>query len=288
MLNLFGKSVSVSEFLKRRLHDEAFDDPLTDYFEEEGEEGQEDGERAFEFEFALPARPAASTMPAASPASATPAANPRGSGSKRRRNEKREKATRDAILTDFSLAEDVEVTAPAWVTRESPNLPKQLFTKADLLEAHKLTYFPWNGRTVHLLLDRERYIVGVLAGHPNDKRWGQVHEDAFTKLQQAASTMSYSDKERSNRQGLFPTVAHGISFGGGQKEPRYLRHTSEKKTEALEQLVRDKSIQRICKFASCVRLWGVFAQDIQACEGNDGAASSQQGLHKEQKEAAST
>ena len=63
---------------------------------------------------------------------------------------------------------------------------------------------PLATRTVHLLLDRERHVVGVLAGHPNDKRWGQVHEDAFTKLQQAASTMSYSDKERNNRRGLFP------------------------------------------------------------------------------------
>ena len=76
---------------------------------------------------------------------------------------------------------------------------------------------PLATRTVHLLLDRERHVVGVLAGHPNDKRWGQVHEDAFTKLQQAASTMSYSDKERNNRRGLFPTVAHGISFGGGRR-----------------------------------------------------------------------
>ncbi|KAM6489407.1 hypothetical protein JOM56_015124, partial [Amanita muscaria] len=107
------------------------------------------------------------------------------------------------------------------------------------------------------LLDREGYIVGVLAGHPKDKGWGQVHEDAFKTLQEAVSNMRYSDKERCNRKGLFPTVAHGISFGGGQKEPRYLRHDSEKKTEALEQLVRHKSIQRICKFTSCA--FGVYS-----------------------------
>jgi hypothetical protein len=94
-----------------------------------------------------------------------------------------------------------------------------------------------------------------------------IPEEAFKLLQSAAGQMSYNPKETSNRRGSFPTVAHGISFGGGQQvslvfsgpfpsvtilwqEPRHLRHESKEKEEALESLMKQKAIQRVCGFAS--------------------------------------
>ncbi|KAM6499217.1 hypothetical protein JOM56_004725, partial [Amanita muscaria] len=100
------------------------------------------------------------------------------------------------------------------------------------------------------LLDREGVVVGALAGRPRDETWETVHNTAFKALRTAGKSMGYNPKETSNRRGSFPTVAHGISFGGGQQKPGYLRHESEQKEEALEGLMKNKAIQRLCGFAS--------------------------------------
>jgi len=40
--------------------------------------------------------------------------------------------------------------------------------------------------------------------------------DAFLALHKAASGLSDKDKKLENRRGPFPSIPHGISFGGGQ------------------------------------------------------------------------
>jgi hypothetical protein len=80
-------------------------------------------------------------------------------------------------------------------------------------------------RTPHLLLDREGVVVGALAGRPRDETWETVHDTAFKALRSAGKSMGYNPKETSNRRGSFPTVAHGISFGGGQQVSRFSLRT---------------------------------------------------------------
>jgi hypothetical protein len=72
-------------------------------------------------------------------------------------------------------------------------------------------------RKPHLFLDREGIVIGALARQPKEESWGAVHDAAFKVLQSTGKKMKYNKKETSNRRGPFPTVAHGISFGGGQQ-----------------------------------------------------------------------
>ncbi|KAM6494940.1 hypothetical protein JOM56_009563, partial [Amanita muscaria] len=105
-------------------------------------------------------------------------------------------------------------------------------------------------RRPHLILDREGLVVGALAGRPWDMDWDGVHDAAYEALHSAASRLSYRRKEVTNRRGPFPTLAYGISFGGGQTEPGYLQQGSNHKEEELELLLKNKAIQRLCGFAS--------------------------------------
>ncbi|KAF8321912.1 hypothetical protein F5887DRAFT_904460, partial [Amanita rubescens] len=101
------------------------------------------------------------------------------------------------------------------------------------------------------LQERDGYIMGVLLGQPYDTRqWKEVHDDAFKTLHTAVSELPDKDKESVNRRGPFPSIPHGISFGGGQKEPQFLKHSSKEREAMFESLLMRKSIQRICKFAS--------------------------------------
>ncbi|KAM6497899.1 hypothetical protein JOM56_005847, partial [Amanita muscaria] len=95
------------------------------------------------------------------------------------------------------------------------------------------------------ILDREGLVVGALAGRPWDMDWDGVHDAAYEALHSAASRLSYRQKEVTNRRGSFPTLAYGISFGGGQTQG------SNHKEEELELLLKNKAIQRLCGFASC-------------------------------------
>lgn len=108
----------------------------------------------------------------------------------------------------------------------------------------------------------------MLVGQPKDVvSWSCVHDDAFGILEDVASKLYFSDEERSHRRGFFPSIAHGISFGGGQcvrifnfldinpaklcqQEPQYLKHPYEEREAEMEALMKKPSIQRICKFAS--------------------------------------
>ncbi|KAM6490217.1 hypothetical protein JOM56_014194, partial [Amanita muscaria] len=103
------------------------------------------------------------------------------------------------------------------------------------------------------LLDWERYVVGALAGQPRDEDWERLHKKAFRALRSTSKKIMYSKKEVNNRRGHFPTVAHGISFGGGQRRPGYLRQSSEQKERALEALMKKPEIQRLCGFASGIQ-----------------------------------
>jgi hypothetical protein len=109
-------------------------------------------------------------------------------------------------------------------------------------------------------------LVGPPRDQPNQPSWETTQNEAFTALKAAAGRMAFTGKESAHRRGDFPSVAHGISFGGGQKvgpplcllgwypreslqEPCHLHH-SEAKVAVLEDLMENPSIQRICNFPS--------------------------------------
>ena len=69
--------------------------------------------------------------------------------------------------------------------------------------------------TPHVLLDREKRVIGALAGQP--KLWTNILKDAWDALQEARSELaSQIKKAKEHRRGEFPSFAYGLSFGGGQ------------------------------------------------------------------------
>ena len=207
------------------------------------------------------------------------------SSSKGITKKRRAAAAKEVILIDYCLSTDARVSEPGWIGKRVQGLPCREFTKQELIEDYGMSCFGWDGRWgplhpsigccspsydrgTHLLLDRDRSVGGVLVGQPKDfESWGVVQEDAFDGLQGAASRLSFSDKECCHRRGHYPSLPHGISFGGGQpvrasvflsinpakqheQEPQHLRHRCKEREEELEALMNRPSIQRICKFAS--------------------------------------
>lgn len=123
-------------------------------------------------------------------------------------------------------------------------------------------------RSTHLLLDRDGIIVGVLLGMPKDvEGWRKALNKATVALQKAADKISARAKRTTHRRGTFPSLAHGISFGGGQKvspcavpcisalmryqRPQFLKHASRTVARVLDELALDEAVQRVCKYASC-------------------------------------
>lgn len=111
--------------------------------------------------------------------------------------------------------------------------------------------------------------MGVLLGWPKDTEgWQQVQDGAFKVLDLTAAVLPDRLK-KAHRRGTHPSLAHGLSFGGGQKvpiasflnfpmltslqKPRFIKH-SRATTEVLEGLMGNGFIQRICKNASCTSL----------------------------------
>ncbi|KAM6493338.1 hypothetical protein JOM56_011472 [Amanita muscaria] len=177
-----------------------------------------------------------------------------GTDMKRKTKKRRAEARKDAFKVNLDMSSDAPHTKSGWLglpNEGQDGLPTKPVSKDGLVKQYGLTIIPWDGRRPHLILDREGLVVGALAGRPWDMDWDGVHDAAYEALHSAASRLSYRQKEVTNRRGSFPTLAYGISFGGGQTEPGYLQQGSNHKEEELELLLKNKAIQRLCGFASC-------------------------------------
>ncbi|KIL54700.1 hypothetical protein M378DRAFT_18641, partial [Amanita muscaria Koide BX008] len=177
-----------------------------------------------------------------------------GTDMKHKTKKRRTEARKDAFKVNFAMGSDAPRTKSSWLGKPQTaqdGLPTGPVSKDDLVEKFGLKCIPWDGQRPHVILDKEGLVVGALAGQPRDPDWHQVHNAAFEALGSAASRIRYHAKEVTNRRGSFPTVAYGISFGGGQLEPGYLRHGSPHKEKELERLLKNKAVQRLCGFASC-------------------------------------
>lgn len=51
-----------------------------------------------------------------------------------------------ALLVDFSMAKDANVTGPGWVGKTLKELPQEPLSLGRLHAEHGLTLFPWDGR----------------------------------------------------------------------------------------------------------------------------------------------
>jgi hypothetical protein len=99
----------------------------------------------------------------------------------------------------------------------------------------------------HLLLDEEHHVAGILHGQPR-QGWQPVHNESFKALNKAVQFLNQTPAEPHLR-GEFHSIAHGISFGGGQQEAGPLCQ-SEAAYNELNSLMENNTIQRMCNHAS--------------------------------------
>ncbi|KAG6818654.1 hypothetical protein H0H93_003147 [Arthromyces matolae] len=247
-----AQTLSVTQYLQKKLMEETMDGPLTDY-------GSSDSDDQISPPITrnsqLNRSETLTTRNMPTVTSASPKTIRNKERDALRRNNKRQKqqmaddngvklhakrrridALKEALQIKFDLQKDVIVTTTGWQGGHTGPLPKKNFTKEEVQRDYGLVHFPWDGRP------RQK------ADQPGE--WEATCQDAFEALKLAASSMAFSEKETNHRRGPFPSVPHGISFGGGQTEPKHLSHGSEAKTQILENVMMQKSIQRICNFAS--------------------------------------
>ncbi|KAF9554701.1 hypothetical protein CPC08DRAFT_737612 [Agrocybe pediades] len=101
------------------------------------------------------------------------------------------------------------------------------------------------------LVNEDGKIFGVLAGHPNDPNWPEIHRLAAAALEERRCQCRVSEKNKEHRRGHFKSLRCGVSHGGGQSYPKNLHNT--KANEALlEELNNLKPFRRLVGFSSSV------------------------------------
>ncbi|KAF8325129.1 hypothetical protein F5887DRAFT_1085747 [Amanita rubescens] len=167
-------------------------------------------------------------------------------------------ALTDAIMAvDFDLEIRAPVTSTGFTAKATATptvtLPKRLISVSELSSFRPMTRFAWDGRRTYLCLDHNRSVMAVFLGMPRGaKDWDLVASEGSRCLQDAAARMSLTEATIPHRRGFHPSVAHGISFGGGQESPRFLSHGSDSAEwdPVLEEVMNNWAIKRICGFSS--------------------------------------
>ncbi|KAI0058287.1 hypothetical protein BV25DRAFT_1811048 [Artomyces pyxidatus] len=99
-------------------------------------------------------------------------------------------------------------------------------------------------RTI-LIKDVHGRIIVILAGRPNDPSWDTCIQDAVLAMKTLAEKIV--EPTEFFRRGAFPSIAAGISYGGGQTEPCNLGTT-----ELVRSLLEHPSFIRMANFANSV------------------------------------
>ncbi|OSD01141.1 hypothetical protein PYCCODRAFT_1369936 [Trametes coccinea BRFM310] len=104
-------------------------------------------------------------------------------------------------------------------------------------------------RTPHLILDRQELVIGALVGAPRDETWPRVMTDLCAAFDAARSALPIRDAATEHRRGRFAVVTCGISYGGGQTEPRNRSHPQSHQ-EVAAALLANPAVQRVAGFGS--------------------------------------
>jgi hypothetical protein len=70
-------------------------------------------------------------------------------------------------------------------------------------------------RGTHLLLDKDRRVVGALVGQPEEKSWVETCEGAYHVLSTIAKNVKPSQPGHIGRRGVDTCLTHGITLGAG-------------------------------------------------------------------------
>jgi hypothetical protein len=74
------------------------------------------------------------------------------------------------------------------------------------------------------ILTRERRLVVLMAGQPDDNDWCSLNDEGSAALEQARRECKIPPKKVLHRRGRFHALRCGVSHGGGQKLPGNLKN----------------------------------------------------------------
>ncbi|KAJ3550466.1 hypothetical protein NM688_g5072 [Phlebia brevispora] len=122
-------------------------------------------------------------------------------------------------------------------------------TARELVEKRGYTLVEWNGRDTVALLDNKVHVLGLLAGGPKDPTyWNDAVPSATRAMCRAAKTLNFPLKALLNRREAYPSVAVGVSFGGGQRVPGNLRHSKHNACVIDDVLLNNDGFKRIAHY----------------------------------------
>ncbi|KAJ3523318.1 hypothetical protein NM688_g8750 [Phlebia brevispora] len=172
-----------------------------------------------------------------------------------------------AVLQTTFTVQDLPATRNGFTGKLQRVQPKAKDLQELLDEG--LQIFKWDGRKSIVLVDREGHVFGVLVGQPGgDESWPDIVNNAHQVMLRLSSSIHIPlckkckmlppeehCKDCGNRRGHFSCIACGVSYGGGQTEPRNLSHDDVATKEAKEELLGDPSLGRLAGFQNSAFSW---------------------------------
>ncbi|KAJ7605330.1 hypothetical protein FB45DRAFT_767179, partial [Roridomyces roridus] len=104
------------------------------------------------------------------------------------------------------------------------------------------------------LVDKHGHVIGALVAPPlPGESWAPVLQDANKAVRDAREEMSFPDSAHHHRRAFkegpgFPSETAGMGFGGGRKEPGNVKATSAKNGRAMDKMLGNVAIGRMCTF----------------------------------------
>ncbi|KAI0088584.1 hypothetical protein BDY19DRAFT_906589 [Irpex rosettiformis] len=134
--------------------------------------------------------------------------------------------------TEFE-AEDLHNTGPCFVGKhysvEKKYHPLQYYIE----QGYRV--IEWDGKDTKALLDKDRRIIAVCAGHPTALTdWQDVVDGIRVAIQELERKFDF--RGHNERRGDYVSANFGVSFGGGQKRPGILK-MSEKNYAAVQEFL---------------------------------------------------
>ncbi|KIJ58234.1 hypothetical protein HYDPIDRAFT_103064, partial [Hydnomerulius pinastri MD-312] len=123
------------------------------------------------------------------------------------------------------------------------------------------------------IVDAKGRVIAVLAGAPEEKGWCCIVEDASRELVEAGKAIQVGGKDP-YRRGKFPTLAVGVSYGGGQMAPKNL-DLNVGNSRLAQKLLQSAAIQCIAGFGNssfafyAPKLHRFYAENLDSLFKND-------------------
>jgi hypothetical protein len=71
--------------------------------------------------------------------------------------------------------------------------------------------------TPRVLLDKNRRVIGILAGRPKGSGWDEVVKEANDAMENAKERCTFQSSDMDHRRGSYSCLAVGVSHGGGRQ-----------------------------------------------------------------------